>query len=50
LAAGSWFPVVSPVPACDGNQTGVPTDSNFFTVTLPLGSGKLFFRIEGVEN
>ena len=50
LAAGSWSAVVSPVPALDANQTGAPTDYDYYTVTLPATGGKLFFRIEGLEN
>jgi hypothetical protein len=50
LAAGSWTTVTPEVPALDADQTGVPTDYDYFTVTLPTGSGSLFYRIEGVEN
>lgn len=50
LGIGSWSPVVSPTPAMDGDQTGVPTDYDRYTVTLPTGGGSLFFRVEGVEN
>jgi autotransporter-associated beta strand protein len=50
LAAGSWTTVTPEVPALDANQTGAPTDYDYFTVTLPTGSGKLFYRIQGVEN
>jgi len=50
LAAGSWTAVASPVPAQDANQTGAPADYDYYTVTLPTSGGKLFFRVEGVEN
>jgi autotransporter-associated beta strand protein len=50
LAAGFWSPVVSPLPAPDPEQSGAPVDYDYFTVTLPTSSGKLFFRIEGQEN
>ncbi len=49
LGVGSWS-TAAQVPAIDGDQTGAPTDYDYFTVTLPIGSGKLFYRIEGVEN
>ena len=49
LAAGSWTTVASPHPAMDGNQTGAPTDYDYYTVTLPTGSGQVFFRIEGAD-
>ncbi len=45
-----WTTVVSPVPAIDGDQTGAPTDYDFYKVTLTIGAGKDFYRIEGVEN
>ncbi len=50
LDTGSWSTVVSPVPALDGDQTGAPASYDYYTATLPSGSGKLFLRIEGVEN
>lgn len=50
LGLGSWTAVVSPVPAIDVDQTGALTDYDFFKVTIPIGSGKNFYRIEGVEN
>jgi autotransporter-associated beta strand protein len=50
LAEGSWTPVISPLPALDENQSGAPTDYNYHSVTLPTSDGKLFFRVEGVEN
>ncbi len=45
-----WTTVGSPVPAIDGDQTGAPTDYDFYKVTLTIGAGKDFYRIEGVEN
>jgi hypothetical protein len=50
LETDSWTTVVSPLPALDGDQTGAPTDYDYYTVTLPTGAGKSFFRIEGLEN
>ena len=50
LAGGSWTPVVSPLPAADVDQSGVPADYDRYTVTLPTSGGKWFFRVEGVEN
>jgi hypothetical protein len=38
------------VSALDANQTGAPTNYDYYTVTVPVGAGKDFFRIEGVEN
>lgn len=49
LEAASWT-TAAQSPALDGDQTGVPTDYDYYTVTIPIGGGKLFFRIEGVEN
>jgi hypothetical protein len=49
LGAGSWTPAAQS-PAIDGVQTGAPTDYDYYTVTIPTSGGKLFFRIEGVEN
>jgi len=34
----------------DGDQTGAPTDYDYYKVTLTIGTGKDFFRVEGVEN
>jgi autotransporter-associated beta strand protein len=50
LAEGSWTAVASPLPALDGDQSGAPTDYDYHSVTLPISDGKLFFRVEGVEN
>lgn len=50
LEAGSWAPFANPAPAIDGDQTGAPADYDYFKVTIPIGSGKDFFRVEGVEN
>jgi len=49
LETGSWT-TASQIPALDGVQTGAPTDYDYYTVTIPIGSGKLFFRIVGLEN
>jgi fibronectin-binding autotransporter adhesin len=45
-----WTTLVSPVPAMDGDQTGAPTDYDYYQVTLTVGAGKDFFRVQGVEN
>jgi hypothetical protein len=50
LAAGSWSTVVSPIPATDPDQSGTPANYDRYTATLPISGGKLFYRIEGVEN
>ena len=49
LAADSWSPS-APQGAIDGDQGGAPTDYDYHTASLPTSGGKLFFRIEGVEN
>jgi autotransporter-associated beta strand protein len=49
LGVGSWT-TAAQSPALDVDQTGAPTDYDYFNVTLPISSGKLFYRIEGVEN
>nr|MCU0780850.1 hypothetical protein [Akkermansiaceae bacterium] len=49
LEALSWT-TATQSPALDGDQTGAPTDYDYYTVTIPVGSGKLFYRIMGVEN
>jgi autotransporter-associated beta strand protein len=50
LAAGSWTNVPSPLPASDADQSGTPANYDRFKVTLPISGGKLFYRVEGVEN
>ncbi len=47
LGTGSWTPSTV-IPALD-DQTGVPTDYDRWTATIPLGSGSEFFRVQGVE-
>jgi autotransporter-associated beta strand protein len=49
LEALSWT-TAAQSPALDGDQTGAPTDYDYYSVTIPVGSGKLFYRIMGVEN
>jgi hypothetical protein len=49
LAALSWT-TAAQSPALDGDQTGAPADYDYYSVTIPVGSGKLFYRIMGVEN
>jgi autotransporter-associated beta strand protein len=49
LGVGSWT-TAAQTPALDGVQAGAPTDYKYYTVSIPIGTGKLFFRIEGVEN
>jgi autotransporter-associated beta strand protein len=50
LATGSWTSVLSPIPAPDPDQSGVPANYDRHKVTLPTTHEKMFFRIEGVEN
>lgn len=50
LSGGAWTAVASPVPALDANQTGAPAGYDYYTVTLPIGAGSDFFRIEAAEN
>jgi autotransporter-associated beta strand protein len=50
LATGSWISVLSPIPAPDPDQSGVPANYDRHKVTLPTIHEKMFFRIEGVEN
>jgi len=49
LAEGTWTTVSPQVPALDSNQTGAPPNYDFHTVTIPVGSGGMFYRVEGVE-
>jgi autotransporter-associated beta strand protein len=49
LEALSWT-TAAQSPALDVNQTGAPTDYDYYTVSIPVGGGKLFYRIMGVEN
>ncbi len=48
LSVGSW--TTSAFVPVLGSQTGVPTDYDRWTVTIPLSTGRKFFRVEGVEN
>ncbi len=50
LAVESWATVGSPSPAMDANQVGAPTDYDYYTVTLTTSNGRLFYRVQGVEN
>ena len=50
LAPGSWTPVAPPAPAPDTEQTGAPADYDYYSITLTIGGGTIFYRIEGVEN
>lgn len=49
LAAGSWS-TAAQTPVLDGVQTGAPNDYDYYTVTIPTSGGKLFFRIDSMEN
>jgi len=49
LVPGSWA-TAPQIPAPDGDQSGAPSDYDYYKVTLPTGGGRWFFRIEGVEN
>jgi autotransporter-associated beta strand protein len=49
LVAGSWT-TAAQSPAIDANQTGAPTGYDYYSVSIPTGGGRMFFRIEGVEN
>ena len=50
LTEGSWTTVVSPMPAADSDQSGVPADYDRYKFTVPLSGQNLFFRVEGMEN
>lgn len=47
LGGGSWA-ASAVIPALD-DQTGVPTDYDRWTATIPVGAGSKFFRVQGVE-
>jgi fibronectin-binding autotransporter adhesin len=48
LGAGSWV-TSGMIPQSDV-QPGDPADYDQWKAVIPLGSGKIFFRIEGLEN
>lgn len=50
LETASWTNMISPIPAPDPDQNGVPANYDRHKVILPAMSEKMFFRVEGVEN
>jgi autotransporter-associated beta strand protein len=50
LAAGSWTPLGSPLPALDPDQSAVPPGYDRFLITIPVAGPTLFLRIEAWEN
>ncbi|OYV03852.1 MAG: hypothetical protein CFE26_19985, partial [Verrucomicrobiales bacterium VVV1] len=50
LTTGSWITASPEIPALDINQAGAPPDYDYFTVSLPIENGNLFYRVVGVEN
>ncbi len=50
LTSGSWITASPQIPALDLNQAGAPPEYDYFTVSLPVGNGPLFYRVVGVEN
>ena len=47
LATGSWTTVGG--AAISGDQSGAPMDYDFWSLTVPAGPGKNFYRVESVE-
>lgn len=47
--AGAWTTVISPVSQLSVDQSGLPSGYNRWTVALPIGAGKNFFRVEADE-
>jgi autotransporter-associated beta strand protein len=50
LTNGSWITVSPEIPSMDLDQAGAPPDYDYFSVSLPIGNGSVFYRVVGIEN